>query len=213
MKKTMKQILGVLFVVLLVSACSPAPAAQPEAATTPVEAQPVMDQPPTPGIAVDGVLSTEFEDAANLRSQLAFGTLKLEGTDQAVSQDQVQTLLPLWQAMLVLSGDNTSVSEEITAVQTQIVEAMNPEQLQAIADMWITNASLSAFYAEKGIVQSTPAADVTRVPGSRKEMSDEDKQATRTANEASGIVGSGTGQVTKTLLYDEVIAMLTRVEN
>jgi hypothetical protein len=44
-------------------------------------------------------------------------------------------------------------------------------------------------------------------------MSDEDKQATRTANEASGIVGSGTGQVTKTLLYDEVIAMLTRVEN
>jgi hypothetical protein len=213
MKQTMKQILGVLVVVLLVSACSPASAAQPEAAAAPVEAQPVMDQTPTPGIVVDGVLSTEFEDAANLRSQLAFGTLKLEGTDQAVSQDQVQTLLPLWQAMLVLSGNNASVSEEITAVQTQIVEAMNPEQLQAIADMWITNASLSEFYAEKGIVQSTPAADVTRVPGSRKEMSDEDKQATRTANEASGIVGSGTGQVTKTLLYDEVIAMLTRVEN
>jgi hypothetical protein len=55
-------------------------------------------------------------------------------------------------------------------------------------------------------------AGVTKVPGAMKNLSQEDKQATSTAREACGEAGSGTGQITKTLLYEGVIDLLTGKE-
>jgi hypothetical protein len=108
-----------------------------------------------------------------------------------------------------MSGDTTTVSAELTAVQNQILAEMKLEQLQAIAAMKITNAQLTTFYAEKGVVMPTPVPGVTKVPGSGKNIPEADRQATRTAAEASGTAGSGTGQLTKTLLFDTVINFLT----
>jgi hypothetical protein len=80
-------------------------------------------------------LTTEYTDAANLRNQLAFGIVKLGDTPNAVTSDQAQTLIPLWQAIIALSGDTTTASEELTAVQDQIVATLTPEQLHSIAAM------------------------------------------------------------------------------
>ncbi len=158
-------------------------------------------------------LSTEYTDAASVRNQLAYGTLQLDGTANAITPEQAKTLLPLWQAILSLSGDSTTATEEINAVQDQIVSAMTTEQMQAIADMQITNAGLNTFYAEYGIVLPTPIPGVTKVPGSNSGLSQADKEATKTAAAALGtpVAATGAGQAAKTLLFEKVIEYVSSI--
>ncbi|MFN8598345.1 MAG: hypothetical protein U0559_19445 [Anaerolineae bacterium] len=163
---------------------------------------------PTPLSAT--YLKTDYADATSVRNQLALGTLKLEGTANAITAEQAKALLPLWQAMVALSGDTTTAEEELTAVQNQIVAALQPAQLQAIGALQLTTTQLNAFYAEKGIVMPTPVPGVTKVPGSGSGVSSADKEATRTAAAALGTpTGSGSGQAAKTALFDAVIDLLT----
>lgn len=194
---------------LLVAACgAPAPASPVAQATAPAAAAPADA---TPTLFAAAYLTTAHADAASLRNQLAFGTLRLAGTAEAVGPEQAQALLPLWQAIVALSGSATTAEAELTAVQNQIVEAMAPAQLQAIAALQITNADLSAFYAEKGIVLPTPQPGVTKQPGGGNSgLAQADREATRTAAQALGTpVGTGSGQAAKTVLFEAVIEMLT----
>ena len=154
------------------------------------------------------VLSIEYSDAANLRSQLAYGTIKLADTPNAVTPEQAKSMIPLWQAVISLSGDTTTAAEELTAVQDQITAALTAEQLQAIAEMKITNAGLNVFYAEYGIVLPTPIPGLTKVPGSGSGKTDEEKAAAEATKTAAGET-TGTGQSAKTLLFEKTIEYLT----
>ena len=157
-------------------------------------------------------LTTEFTDAASLRNQLAYGIMQLDGTENAVTAEQASAMVPLWQAVIALSGDTTTASEELTAVQDQIVATLNDGQLQAIASMRITNADLNAFYADYGIVMPTPVPGVTKVPGSGGGKTEEEKAAAEATAAASGqTTGSGAGQVAKTLLFEKTIEYLVTV--
>lgn len=206
----MKKNIIIIFAVftILFAACAPTPDEASElAGVEAAVAQPSSgDVAPVPVAVID----TEFEDAANLRSQLAYGTMKLDGTPNAVSAEQAGAMLPLWQAIVALSGDDTTASEELTAVQEQIAQSFTAEQIAAINAMKITNTMLTAYYAELGISMPTPVPGVTKVPGSKKNMSEADKLATRTAAEAAGMT-TGSGQATKTLLYEKVITYLANV--
>jgi hypothetical protein len=187
---------------------APAPAAPVAPDVTPHAA--TNEATPTPFAAA--YLNTDYADATSLRNQLALGTLKLEGTANAATAEQAKALLPLWQALVALSGDSTTAEAELTAVQNQIVEALQPAQLQAIGALQLTTADLNAFYAEKGIVMPTPAPDVTRTSGKGSSLSTADKEATRTAAEALGTpvgASSGAGQAARTALFDAVIELLT----
>ena len=164
----------------------------------------------TPTSLASAYLSIEYSDAANVRSQLAYGTLKLADTPNAITPNQAKTLIPLWQAVISLSGDTTTASEELTAVQDQITAAMTTEQLQAIAGMQITNPGLNEFYAEYSIVLPTPIPDVTKVPGSGSGKTEEEKAAAQATAAASG-QSTGTGQSAKTLLFEKVIEYLVKV--
>ena len=180
--------------VSLLAACAPA------AETTPA----------APTSIAGEYLSIEYADAANLRSQLAFGIMKLDGTPNAVTPEQAKTLIPFWQAVIALSGDSTTASEELTAVQDQIVATLTAQQLQVIAAMQITNADLSAFYAEYGIVLPTPIPGVTKVPGSGSGKTEEEKAAAQATAAALGQT-TGTGQSAKTLLFEKTIEYLMGV--
>ena len=180
--------------VLLLAACAPA------AETTPA----------APTSIAGEYLTTEYADAANLRSQLAFGIMQLDGTPNAVTPEQAKTLIPFWQAVIALSGDSTTASEELTAVQDQIVATLTAQQLQVIAAMQITNADLSAFYAEYGIVLPTPIPGVTKVPGSGSGKTEEEKAAAQATAAALGQT-TGTGQSAKTLLFEKTIEYLMGV--
>ena len=142
---------------------------------------------------------------------MAYCPLPLKGTDQAITPEQANTLLPLCQAVVALRGSETTAAEELTAVQNQIIEAMTPAQMEAIAFMQLTNSDLNAFYAEYGIVFPTPVPGVTKVPGKNSGLSQADREATKTAAQALGTpvgTGSGTGQAARTLLFEKTIEYL-----
>ncbi len=187
----------------LLTACGGATSTAPTAPNT-------SDNAATPTPLSATYLKIDYADATSVRNQVALGTLKLEGTANAVTAEQAKSLLPLWQAIVALSGTTTTAEEELTAVQNQIVAALTPAQLQAIGALQLTTTQLNAFYAEKGIVMPTPVPGVTKVPGSGSGVSSADKEATRTAATALGTpTSSGAGQAAKTLLFDTVIQLLT----
>ncbi len=201
-------VLTLLIVALLVTGCAaaaPAAAVVEEPAAQVVETVPAAEQVSAPVVVLAEDIPTDYDDAANIRSQLAYGILKLDGTANAVTADQAAALLPLWQAVLLFSSDTTTASAELTAVQDQIAQTLTPEQFQAILTMRITNTELNTYYGELGIVVSTPEPGM--VPGSKKNMSEEDRQATRAAAQASG-VETGRGQASRTALIDKVIEYL-----
>jgi hypothetical protein len=198
-------VIALIVFALTLSACGGASAPAAPAAAPIVSGN---DATPTPVAAA--YLKTDYADATSLRNQLALGTLRLEGTANAITAAQARALLPLWQAVVALSGNTTTAEAELTAVQNQITEALQPAQLQAIGALQLTTTELNAFYAEKGIVMPTPVPGVTKVPGSGSGVSQADKEATRTAAEASGAVtGTGAGQAAKTALFNAVIELLT----
>jgi hypothetical protein len=98
----------------------------------------------------------------------------------------------------------------LTAVQDQILQALTPVQIQTIVALKITNTELNTYYAKFGVSLPTPVPGVTKVPGSKANMSEADKLATRTAAEASGLPTGG-GQAAKTLLFEKVIEYLTSI--
>lgn len=151
---------------------------------------PTVEVESAPASLASSYLTIEYSDAASVRNQLAFGTLK--------------------QAVLSLSGDTTTATEELTAVQDQITAAMTEAQLQAIAGMQITNAGLNVFYAEYGILLPTPIPGVTKVPGSSSGKTEEEKAASQATAAASGQT-TGTGLAARAYLFEKVIELLTEV--
>jgi hypothetical protein len=187
-------LISLTVILLLAAACAPAVSTSTE-----------------PTSVAGAYLNIEYENAANLRSQLAFGIIKLADTAVPVNQEQAQALIPLWQGIIALSGDSTTASEELIAVQDQITQALTTGQLNAIAEMQITSADLDAFYAEFGIVLPTPIPGVTKVPGSGSGKTDEEKAAAQATAAALGQT-TGTGQSAKTLLFEKVIEYLNGIQ-
>ena len=158
------------------------------------------------------VLQDDYEDALSVRNQLALGTLWLEGTANAVTAEQAQNLKLYWQALLALSSNSTTATEETTALQTQIVETMEPAQLEAIQAMALTNANLNEFYVEQGVVLTTPEPGVTPQGGKNSGLSQEEREATKTAAEAAGLTtgtGGGGGAERRDILLNTLIELLT----
>ncbi len=98
-----------------------------------------------------------------LSTKLAIGTLKLEGTDQAIASDQATDLLPLWQVLNSLSSSGSAAPEEITAVTEQIQETMTPEQIQAIDNMGITSQDIFTTMQELGLA-TRPQVNASGTP-------------------------------------------------
>ena len=191
--KKFQVLFSLMVVVLMASACAPITSSSTE-----------------PTSVAGAYLNTEYDDAANLRSQLAFGIIKLADTSVPVNQEQALELIPLWQGIIALSGDSTTASEELIAIQDQITQTLTIEQLNAIAEMQITNADLDSFYAEFGIVLPTPIPGVTKVPGSGSGKTEEEKATAQATAAASGQT-TGTGQSAKTLLFEKVIEYLNGI--
>jgi len=93
-----------------------------------------------------------------LEDKLAVGTLKLEGTEQAVTAIQAKTLLPLWKAVKTMSASNTTAAAEMTALYSQIEDAMTAQQIQAIKDLNLSAADMQALMHPNSSQQSGSAA-------------------------------------------------------
>ena len=98
-----------------------------------------------------------------LSTKLAIGTLKLEGTDNAVTSDQAAELLPLWQVYSNLSSKDTAAPEEVTALTEQIQGTMTQAQLQAIDNMNLTGQDIFATMQELGLANA-PQVNASGTP-------------------------------------------------
>ena len=117
-------------------------------------------------------LGTSYDNAASVELQLLAGTMKLEGTNLAVTADQAAILLPLWKQVQSLGQDmgpgqggpsqtqdsatpaaasaGSDTQTQIDGLLNQIQAAMNAEQIQAIAEMQITQDSILSVMQTKG---------------------------------------------------------------
>ncbi len=146
-------------------------------------------------------LPADYENALPVRNQLAIGTMKLDGTTQAVTPEQAKTLLPLYQA---LRGTNTSgggSQEEISALLLQIESTMTADQLSAIGGMKLTFTDMQTWAAENGITLSQNGGQ----PGSGMGLSAE---ARATKQAAEGMTGQTPGSGGGTAIMDAIINYL-----
>ena len=82
-------------------------------------------------------------ESLSVATRLAAGTLKLEGTDQAVTAGQTTELLTLWQAYQSLSASDTAAPAELDALVSQIQATMTTDQVQAIDKMQINTTTVN----------------------------------------------------------------------
>ncbi len=127
----------------------------------------------TPAVGADN--QSQANAALSPATKLAVGTLKLEGSQQAVTAEQASSLLTLWQAYQALSNSDTTAEVELDAVVKQIQEAMTADQIQAIDSMSLTRQSMMEVLQSLGMgpgsssgtgAQSTPPAVQSFASGS-----------------------------------------------
>jgi hypothetical protein len=98
--------------------------------------------------------------ALSADAKLALGTMKLEGTGQAVDPKTAAKLIPLWQLLVQLHSSSSSAPQEVAAVVDQIKATMLPDQLNAIDGMTLTQADIfSAFQGQGQAGGSSGASD------------------------------------------------------
>lgn len=96
-------------------------------------------------------LDTSYSNALPVAAQLLVGTLKLDGTNQAVTVTQAKALIPLWQVYEGLSTSDTAAQEEINALIDQIQETLTADQIQTIKSMQLTTQDMFTAMQAQGI--------------------------------------------------------------
>ncbi len=113
------------------------------------------------GTANPDRLNTNYDKALPVETQLVLGTLKLEGTPQAVDPATAGELLPLYTLLRQLTSSGTAAQAEIDAVLEQIQSVMTTDQIHAIAEMKLTQSAMADYFGGAGRF----SANGTRTPG------------------------------------------------
>jgi hypothetical protein len=95
-------------------------------------------------------LNTSYPNALPVETQLVLGTLKLEGTPQAVDSTTAAKLVPLYTLLQQMTTSGTSAQAEIDAVVDQIQGTMATDQIHAIAAMKLTQTDMTTFFGSSG---------------------------------------------------------------
>lgn len=215
-KKDLVWLVVVLVAMLMVATgCSSDSAQTPAGAFEAPTAEAEGQMAPGTEVLAD-VLPADYVGALSARNQLALGTLRLEGTEDAITPEQAETLAFLWQGLKTLSTDSTTASEENAALQQQIAQTMTAAQMGAIRRLRLTNDDLNGFYEERGIPLPTVDPDnADAEPGTQRgrDMTEAERAARRAEREAAGGVpveggGGGAGAARRDALMDAVITML-----
>jgi len=93
--------------------------------------------------------------------ELLVGTLKLEGTKNAVTEKQAASLIPLWQAYNQLSTSDSTAQAEMTALVSQIQGTMTTDQIQAIGALKLTSQDIAAAATSLAVSSSEETRTTT----------------------------------------------------
>jgi hypothetical protein len=105
--------------------------------------------------------SATATNTLSLEEQLLVGTIKLEATGLAVSADQANELLPLWETLQSMASSGTGAQQEIDAVVSQIESTMSPEQISSITAMNLTRLDLMAAATDTGTSLTASSTAIT----------------------------------------------------
>jgi hypothetical protein len=106
--------------------------------------------------------NTQADNGTLSETQLALGSLKLDETEYAITAEQANELLPMWQVYDELINSDTAAQAEIDGLVEQIEETLTAEQVQAITDMGLTQQDV--FTAMQGVnVTSSTSQSTTSV--------------------------------------------------
>jgi peptidoglycan DL-endopeptidase CwlO len=113
------------------------------------------------GSAKSSSASATASTTLSLEEQLLVGTLKLESTTLAVSSDQADQLLPLWETLQSMASSGTAASQEVDAVVSQIESTMSAEQISSITAMNLTQQDLAAAVRDTGAYMTSSSSAST----------------------------------------------------
>lgn len=82
--------------------------------------------------------------------ELATGTIRLEGTSQAVDKQMAEELLPYWQLLDELNTSESTASLETTTVLENIKGIMTTEQVEDIENMQLTQSGVATVIQDTG---------------------------------------------------------------
>lgn len=158
---------------------------------------------PGNGGYTSAILDTSYPNALPATMQLALGSLRLEGSDQAITPAQAKALLPLWQA---LQGTALRNQAEVNAVLRQIEKTMTESQLAAIAALRLTTDDLRAWMEVQGI---TPPAGppAGAAAGGFGNLTEEQRASIRATVEAGGRPFGGEGNPLGNLTEEQRAAL------
>lgn len=105
--------------------------------------------------------STSTGSNINTLSEIALGTLELDGTAQDVTADQAKELLVMWQVYQDISQSSTAAQEEVSALADQIQETMTTDQMQAITAMNLTQQDVFAAMRSADVNSSSSVSTTT----------------------------------------------------
>jgi hypothetical protein len=149
-------------------------------------------------------LVTTYDGALPVRNQLALGTLELEGTPDAITAEQAETLLPLWQALLSTQKSGAAAQAEVSALLEQIEKAMTPEQLQAISNLQLNQSDLQAWASANDVAMGAGGGQ----PGQGQGLSPEERAARQAAEgKTPGSSGGGVATAIITAVIDYLGAL------
>jgi hypothetical protein len=149
-------------------------------------------------------LDTTYEGALSVRNQLALGTLELDGTPNALTAEQAQTLLPLWQALLSTQQSGAAAQAEVNALLEQIESNLTTEQLAAIKAMQLIQTDMQTWATANGVTLGSGGGQ----PGQGQSLTPE-QRATRQAEE--GRTPGSTGGGASTVLLSAVISYIESI--
>ncbi len=120
------------------------------AAQTNIESQaPAPTEAPAEAVPIP-TLSTDFENAAPIQSQLIIGIYRLENTALAITKEQANVLYTQLLSLQTSMTNQTLSGEEINSLVLQQVAALSAEQIQAIIDLQITQEIVMATMQQLG---------------------------------------------------------------
>jgi hypothetical protein len=99
-----------------------------------------------------------------VETQLAVGTLKLNGTAQDITSEQAKELVVYWQVYKELSQSQTAAQAEVDGLTAQIQETMSDDQMQAITNMNLTQQDVLASMQGVTVASSSSGNSTVSVP-------------------------------------------------
>jgi hypothetical protein len=123
-------------------------------------------------------------------TELLLGTLKLDGTDQAVTSEQATRLLPLWKMYKSLTVSDTTAQLEINAVFKQIQAEMTTDQIKMINEMDLKSQDMVTIMQDLGLTMG-PGADASGATPDLSQIPEDSQEGQPSGNGGNGKTFNG----------------------